>query len=43
MSVIGTLLKARMEIKDDEQDKLDQISQTITEQFKSVTGVKVST
>ena len=43
MSVIGTLLKARMEIKDDEMDKLDQVSQTITEQFKSITGVKVST
>jgi len=43
MSVIGTLLKARMEIKDDEQDKLDQLGQTITEQFKSITGVKVTT
>ena len=43
MSVIGTLLKARMEIKDDEMDKLDKVSQTITEQFKSITGVKVST
>ena len=43
MSVIGTLLKARMEIKDDEMDKLDQVSQTITEQFKSISGVKVST
>jgi V/A-type H+-transporting ATPase subunit A len=43
MSVIGTLLKARMEIKDDEMDKLDQLSQTITEQFKSISGVKVST
>jgi V/A-type H+-transporting ATPase subunit A len=43
MSVISTLLKARMEIKDNEMDKLDQVSQTITEQFKSITGVKVST
>ncbi len=43
LSVIGTLLKARMEIKDDEMDKLDQLSQTITEQFKSISGVKVST
>ena len=42
MPVISTLLKARMEIKDDEQDKLDQLSQTITEQFKSISGVKVS-
>ena len=43
MSVIGKLLKARMEIKDDELDKLDQLSQTITEQFKSISGVKVTT
>ena len=43
MSVIGTLLKARMEIKDDEMDKLDKVSQTITEQYKSITGVKVTT
>ncbi len=43
MSVIGTLLKARMEIKDDEMDKLDKVSQTITEQFKSISGVEVST
>ena len=42
MPVISTLLKARMEIKDDEQDKLDQLAQTISEQFKSITGVKVS-
>ena len=43
MSVIGSLLKARMEIKDDELDKLDQIGQTMSEQFKSITGVKVTT
>jgi V/A-type H+/Na+-transporting ATPase subunit A len=43
MSVIGKLLKARMEIKDDEQDKLDQLGQIITEQFKSISGVKVTT
>ena len=43
MSVIGKLLKARMEIKDDELEKLDQLSQTITEQFKSISGVKVTT
>ncbi len=42
MAVLSTLLKARMEIKDDEQDKLDQLAQTISEQFKSITGVKVS-
>jgi V/A-type H+-transporting ATPase subunit A len=42
MSVIGTLLKARMEVKDDEMDKLEQIGQIMREQFKSITGVKVS-
>ena len=43
MAVISKLLKARMDIKDDELDKLDQLSQTITEQFKSISGVKVTT
>jgi len=42
MSVIGSILKARMEVKDNEMDKLDQIGQLMREQFKSITGVKVS-
>ena len=42
MSVIGNLLKARMEIKDDEMDKLEQLGQKMREQFKSIVGVKVS-
>ncbi len=42
MSVIGNLLKAKMEIKDDEMDKLEQLGQKMREQFKSITGVKVS-
>jgi len=42
LSVIGNLLKARMEIKDDEMDKLEQLGQKMREQFKSITGVKVS-
>ena len=42
MPVISTLLKARMEIKDDEMDKLDKVQMEIVEQFKNVTGVKVS-
>jgi V/A-type H+-transporting ATPase subunit A len=42
MSTIGDALKARMEIKDDEMAKLDQLSQKMTEQFKSITGVKVT-
>ena len=43
MSVIGTLLKAKMVIKDDELEKLDQISDTMANQFKSIAGVKVTT
>jgi len=42
MPVIGTLLKARMEIKDEEMDKLKQVGQTMTEQFKSIVGVKAT-
>ncbi|MEX2060895.1 MAG: V-type ATP synthase subunit A, partial [Nitrosopumilaceae archaeon] len=42
MSVIGSILKARMQVKDNEMDKLDQIGQIMREQFKSITGVKVS-
>lgn len=42
MSIIGTLLKARMEIKDDEMPKLDALEVQMAEQFKSITGVKVS-
>ena len=41
MSIIGTLLKARMEIKDDEMPKLDSLGNDMEEQFKSITGVKV--
>ncbi len=42
MSTIGKAIKARMEIKDDEMTKLDQLSQTMTEQFKSISRVKVT-
>ena len=42
MPVISTLLKARMEVKDDEMDKLEKVQMEIIEQFKNVTGVKVS-
>jgi V/A-type H+-transporting ATPase subunit A len=41
MPVISALLKARMDVKDDELTKLDQLEQTMIEQFKSITGVKV--
>ena len=42
LPIIGTLLKARMEIKDDEMDKLDAIHKTMDDQFKSIAGVKVT-
>ena len=31
-----------MDIKDDEMDKLEQVGNSMREQFKSITGVKVS-
>lgn len=43
MPIIGALLKARMEVKDNELAKLDQLGQTMIEQFKSVRGVTVTT
>ncbi|MGQ0377314.1 MAG: V-type ATP synthase subunit A [Nitrososphaerota archaeon] len=43
MPIIGSLLKARMEIKDNELAKLDQLDKTMTEQFKSIMGVTVTT
>ena len=42
MPVIGTLLKARMAVKDDEMDKLEKVQTEISDQFKSITGVKVT-
>ena len=42
MPVISSLLKARMEIKDDEMPKLDELAKSMDEQFKGLTGVKVS-
>ena len=42
MSIIGTLLKARMDVKDDQLQKLDQLDAQMQEQFKSITGVKVT-
>ena len=41
MDVISLLLKARMDVKDDEMNKLDKLSTDMIEQFKSITGVKV--
>ena len=42
MPVIASLLKARMEVKDDEMDKLEKVQNDMVEQFKNVTGVKLS-
>ncbi len=42
MPIIPSILKARMNIKDDEMQKLDQLEKDMEEQFKSITGVKVS-
>ena len=42
MLIITTLLKARMDIKDNEIPKLDQLDIDMKEQFKSIMGVKVS-
>ena len=42
LSIVSSLLKARMNIKDDEMTKLDQLEMDMQDQFKSITGVKVS-
>lgn len=42
MPIVSSLLKARMDIKDNEISKLDQLDIDMKEQFKSVIGVKVS-
>ena len=42
LSIVSSLLKARMNIKDDEMTKLDQLETDMQDQFKSITGVKVS-
>ena len=38
MTIIGALLKARMEVKDDELAKLDELSVTMQKQFKDLGG-----
>ena len=42
LPAVSTLLKARMDIKDNEIPKLDQLDIDMKEQFKSIIGVKVS-
>lgn len=43
MSIISNILKARMEIPDDQIAKLDQLDSLMNEQFKNIMGVKVTT
>lgn len=43
MSIISTILKARMDIKDEEMDKLKQVGQQMNEEFNNISGVKVTT
>ncbi len=42
MPIIGSILKARMNVKDNEMPKLDQIDNDMQEQFKKIGGVKVT-
>ena len=41
MDIIPVLLKARMEIKDDEMPKLVDIEKSMDEQFKNISGAKI--
>jgi V/A-type H+-transporting ATPase subunit A len=42
LPVVTSLLKARMDIKDDEMPKLDKLENDMHEQFKNISGVKVT-
>ena len=42
ISVASLILKARMDVKDNEMAKLDQLDVQMQEEFKTITGVKVS-
>ncbi|MGY5141868.1 MAG: V-type ATP synthase subunit A [Nitrosopumilus sp.] len=42
MNSITQLLKARMDVKDDEMSKLDKLESDMAAEFKTITGVKVS-
>ena len=42
LPVVTSILKARMDIKDDEMPKLDQLENDMKEQFKNISGVKVT-
>lgn len=42
LPIISNLLKARMDIPDDQLEQLDQLSHNMNEQFKNISGVKVT-
>jgi len=42
LPIISNLLKARMDVPDDQLEQLDQLSQNMNEQFKNISGVKVT-
>ncbi len=42
MKIIPAMLKARMDIKDDEMSKIDGLAKDMDAQFQSIVGVKVS-
>lgn len=42
MPIISSMLKARIDVKDDEMPRLDALSRQMDEQFQGITGVKVS-
>jgi V/A-type H+-transporting ATPase subunit A len=42
LPVVTLLLKARMDVKDDEMPKLDKLENDMQEQFKNISGVKVT-
>ena len=42
LPIISNLLKARMDVPDDQLEQLDQLSHNMNEQFKNISGVKVT-
>ncbi len=42
LPVVPSILKARMDVKDDEMPKLDKLESDMIEQFKNISGVKVT-
>ncbi|MFB3113942.1 MAG: V-type ATP synthase subunit A, partial [Nitrosopumilaceae archaeon] len=42
LPIISNLLKARMDVPDDQLEQLDQLSHDMNEQFKNISGVKVT-